>query len=420
MSKIDIYINIENYYYWNLTEGIMMGLFGWFSERKRRREEEEQAWYEEQERLRREEDRKARSQGAPDELTIKTDISYHPTHFNYRVRLTNDSQDPMGDIDVTVVVDKKIGIPVKKNQNIDMLDPDESVVLDFKIIPILNLGKGSVKAQMSYFDFSEQDRVTFNLKTRSIQISCPKIQPMKVDDDLWRIRMTNLEKFEFESQEVSGVASNMFDDLCLSAEHIGLFGTDPFVVPTLYRGIRKFMGTVGEDVFAAQIQVIGQEDISKLLLECYATDPQKAAGVAARIITPLDEHYHLKKSIRSELDPLELKKAVETGDGKDFDETEVKILGKDQKPLVQDKKVVRKRRGVKKQVTQPMPEKTEEEQVEVWETEAPDVAAAGDAEAVEPIKDEATEAAEETPAAEEDVKPAGEPQVVRKLRIVED
>jgi hypothetical protein len=398
-----------------------MGLFGWFSERKRRREEEEQAWYEEQERLRREEERRARSQGAPEDVVIKTDITYHPTHYNYRVRITNDSQDPMGDIDVTVIADKKVGIPVKKNQNVDMLDPDETVVLDFKIVPILNLGKGNVKAQLSYFDFAEQDRITFNLKTRSIQISCPKIQPMKVDDDLWRIRMTNLDKFEFETEEVTGVASNLFDDLCMSAEHIGFFGTDPFVVPTLYRGIRKFMGTVGEDVYACQIQVIGQEDISKLLMECYAGDPQKAAGVAARIITPLDPHYHLKKSIRSELDPRDLKAAEETSAGKDYDDSEVKVLGKDQKPLVEDRKVVRKRRGAKRQVTQPMPDaaaQPEEEKVEVWETEAPDTAPTMPAEEAPVEEAPAAEGEEEAPAGE--VAVAGEPQSVRKIRIVAD
>jgi len=382
-----------------------MGLFGFFSERKARREEEDRLYYEEQEQLKREQDRSSRSKGAPEDVVIKTDVGFTPEHIIYRIRITNDSQDPMGDVDVTVLPDKKMGIPLNKTQKIDMLDPDETTVLDFKIVPVLNLGKGTVKAQMSYFDFAEQDRVTFNLKTRSVQLSCPKIQPMKVDDDLWRIRMTNLEKFEYESEEVHGVASNLFDELCQSAESIGFFGTEPFVVPNLYRGIRKFMGTVGEEVFACQVQVIGQEDISKVLMECYASSTEKAMGVTARIITPLDSQYHLKKQIKSDLDPLDRKTMVETSAGEKFDESVVKILGKDQKYLGVDRKVVRKKRAVKKK-QQPV----EEEKVEVWEAQK---------EVTVPL-DAVTKSEEKPVVVEEAPASIGEPQVVRKIRMVAD
>jgi hypothetical protein len=254
-----------------------MGLFGFFGGNKQR-EEEERAYMEEQERLRRQQE--MQSQGPPKDLIIKTDLVYKLNGPIYKVKFINNSKDPMGELEVNVLVDKKLGIAVESTMKKEMLDPDEEILFEFKIVPTLNLGAGTIKSMTGYFDFQQQSKRNFNMKVRNIQVSCPQVQPFKVDDNMWRIKMSNLEKFEIESNEFEAHPPTLFQDLCQSAEKSGFFGVDPFVVPTLYRGLRKYIGTVGEEILAVQVQVIGQDDTSKFLIECYASNAQKAMGVA--------------------------------------------------------------------------------------------------------------------------------------------
>lgn len=360
-----------------------MGLLGWFRDRKARREEEERAYWEEQERLQREQERASKKpSGPPDDVSIKTEVVYTETEIIYSIMFKNLSQDPMGDIDVAIIVDKKLGIPIDKVKNIEMLDPDDTASVEFRIVPILNLGKGTIKAQVQFFDFVEQDRVSFNLKTKSIQINLPKITPMRTDEDLWRVKMSNLAKFEYESREIEVEPALLFEDLGATVEEIGFYAIDPFIVPTLYRGIGKFIGTVGDDIYACQIQVIGQEDISKVLIECYGPNNQKAIGLCARILTPLDSMYHLKRYISSELPEGALDRIIETGTTEKFDRSEIKMLGKDGKPLAED-----------------------EEEPETWEAQEENDGPPPQGKAEEPPEKEA---------------PLPDGPVVRKLRIVAD
>jgi hypothetical protein len=344
-----------------------MGFLGLFKSKKER-EEEERAYYEEQERLAKEQARQ--SQGPPKELGIKTELFYKVHGPTYHVKLTNNSKDPMGQVEVTVVVDKALGIPLESTKSREMLDPDESTTFDFKIVPTLNLGAGTIKAMAGYFDFAKQDKVNFNLKVRSIQIACPQVQPTKVDDNTWRIKMSTLEKYEFESMEMEGNPPEIFEALCISAQKAGFFGIEPFVVPTLYRGLRKFIGSVNDDIYCIQVQVIGQEDLAKCLIECYAPTVQKAIGICARLLTPLDGQFHLKRSQKTDLPPGALDKALGTHAAKaQFNDSEVKVLGKDGRPLAE------KGQPAQPKAERPPPAKTgapgakKEDEVEVWEEE---------------------------------------------------
>ena len=345
-----------------------MGFLGLFKSKKER-EEEERAYYEEQERLAKEQARQ--SQGPPKELGIKTELFYKIHGPTYHVKLTNNSKDPMGQVEVTIVVDKALGIPIESTKAREMLDPDESTTFDFKIVPTLNLGAGSIKAMAGYFDFARQDKSNFNLKVRSIQVACPQVQPVKVDDNTWRIRMSNLEKYEFESTEMEGNPPEIFEAMCLSAEKAGFFGIEPFVVPTLYRGLRKFIGNVNDDIYCIQIQVIGQEDLSKCLIECYAPTVQKAMGICARMLTPLDAQFHLKRFQKTDLPPGALDRVLGMSAAKpQFDDREVQVLGKDGRPLAE------KAPPPQQRVTKPLPAKQtagappkRDSDVEVWEEE---------------------------------------------------
>lgn len=345
-----------------------MGFLGLFKSKKEK-EEEERAYYEEQERLAKEQSRQ--SQGPPKELGIKTELFYKIHGPTYHVKLTNNSKDPMGQVEVTVVVDKAIGIPLESTKGHEMLDPDESITLDFKIVPTLNLGAGTIKAMAGYFDFSKQEKVNFNLKVRSLQVACPQVQPTKVDDNTWRIRMSSLEKFEYESTEMEGNPPEIFEALCMSAEKAGFFGIEPFVVPTLYRGLRKFIGNLNDDIYCIQVQVIGQEDMAKCLIECYAPTVQKAIGICARVLTPLEPQYHLKRCQKTDLPPGALDKALGTSAAKaQFDDREVKVLGKDGRPLA-DRGPQPAGAGAKPQPAKPKatPGAKKEDDVEVWEEE---------------------------------------------------
>jgi hypothetical protein len=72
---------------------------------------------------------------------------------------------------------------------------------------------------------------------------------------------------------------------------------EPVISPGLYRGVARYIGQSDDQIFAFELQVIGREAISKMLITTLGPTDMKARALGYKVIEALSVKTRIQDSI---------------------------------------------------------------------------------------------------------------------------
>jgi len=234
----------------------------------------------------------------PAGVDLTTGLRFRDNVPYFVVRIKNKSPDALGDISVNVDGTRMLLDIPRSVKGVKILEPGQSAKLAFRLVPRLVTGAGKVTGNISYFDVNKKARDSSQLPPQDFSLPIPRISPMKVSEDQWRVKTANMKKFELETKDISIAPATFFSQASIPLRTLGMFMLDPIETPTLYRGVARYMGLDGnKNMYGAEIQVIGKENRCRALIVTYGPEDTLAMGLAFYQINALRSPPNFKKLI---------------------------------------------------------------------------------------------------------------------------
>lgn len=213
------------------------------------------------------------------------DYDRHLGSMVYEVNLENTTDYPMGKLKLEFDRGAKLGKFGSAKTEKRMLDPGERTrfVVPFK--PDYVGGKEEFKFHINFFDFRYKVDEKITLHTEPIKVLVPKFKSLDLDEDAYRILTADLYRWAVETDVLKVPAKKLYADLSEKLDEMGFSEADSMENEALFRGIRKMVATDKKGrKWAAQIQVIGDEKESKLLIYAFGERPQNSYSLATKIL----------------------------------------------------------------------------------------------------------------------------------------
>jgi hypothetical protein len=234
----------------------------------------------------------------PDGVELKSRVKYEDGLFKYFMKITNNTNDIMGDVKVAIAADERLVSCDKPRQSSKFIDPGQSHLFKFPMQPTMVCGKTEIQGLLRYFDFSVQEKQEFLIPEYDLNISCPIIESREVDEDYWRISKSHLEVYEIETDDLNFEPHKVFSHMSKIVEKLGFYQLEPVVVPTIYRGIAKFYGDDPlKEPHCVEVQVIGQDKNTKILFRVWAPTTTRAMGIAFKVLGKVDKRLAIRENI---------------------------------------------------------------------------------------------------------------------------
>ncbi len=235
----------------------------------------------------------------PTELDIKPSVNYNFDGPLYSLKLFNKNIDVIGDITVHLDTNKKAIATLDETKRVfEMLEPEKSTVMKFKIKPKYKSGKTTVYGKVEYFDFKSKERKIVRLPRAIIDFEFNKLTPKRTDEDKWRQTIGSLKAFEIETDVLDLKPSELFNIFKSVLSDLGLFMLPPIENVNLYRGIAKFLGNdANKKIYAVEVQVIGDRAKSKVLFRIWSSEGKDAMALAFKTLDSIEDIIKIKKFI---------------------------------------------------------------------------------------------------------------------------
>ncbi len=235
----------------------------------------------------------------PIDLEMNSKIHYDFDKLEYRLKLHNTTKDMLGDIDINVKTVKKSVVDLINSKHVvEMLEPNKSIKLKFKLKPKYMLGKSGVYGKIEYFDFKSKERKIYRLPQAFVEFDIDEINPKRVDEDKWRLICSRLKSYDIETDIMDSSPREVFKIFQDTLLRLGLYMLPPIENVNLYRAIAKFYGSDDdENQFAVEAQVIGDQKKSKVLFRIWSGDSKYAMALAFKAINIINDSIKIKNFI---------------------------------------------------------------------------------------------------------------------------
>ena len=243
--------------------------------------------------------RDAMARNIPEGIDLKTKVESAEGAFYYLIKITNNTNDIMGDVKVAIAPENSIVTCNKPLKTAKFIDPGKDAVFKFKLKPSMRCGKTTIQGMLRYFDFAVKDQQEFQLPEYELNIFDPQINTHEVNEDIWRVTMGKLPLYELETEELDYEPARIFTHLTKIARNMGFYELKPNVVATLYRGTGKYFGVDAlKEPYLMEIQVIGKGKTARLLYRVWAADVTAAMGIAYRLLSKVDKRLEIQSRIK--------------------------------------------------------------------------------------------------------------------------
>ena len=230
-----------------------------------------------------------------DNISIKSAFQYKGATIQYKVKIINQTPDPISDIKIHLFV-PEVFMLTQKEKSIPMLEPGESKTVTFDIHPTGECGDCIVSGRMNYYDYGTKTRQDVDIKKKMISIVCPFLKRKEIDEDGWRNATEELIKAEENTKDLDIPAENLFNIATRVLKDMSMYMIPPEITstPQLFTGVGMFYADGAAGLrYAAYIEVVGGRK-SRMILKAWAEKEEALTGFYHRILDEIEKRLDIK------------------------------------------------------------------------------------------------------------------------------
>ena len=213
----------------------------------------------------------------------------HIREMKYQIQVENTTDYPIGKLDVKFGNMSKLGSFGEPEIEDRMLDPGQRTLIEIPFEPAYKGGKQEFDFTLEFFDFRYKVDESIRMSSEKIKVLVPRFEPMKTDEDGFRLLISDLYRWSVETDVIEAEPEKLFRELCGIADELGFKEAKSMENESVYRGINQLVaGDAKGRKWALQIQVIGKDNESKLLLYAFGERPQYSYNLATRMLHKYD------------------------------------------------------------------------------------------------------------------------------------
>ncbi|WP_406657021.1 zinc-ribbon domain-containing protein [Methanolobus sp. ZRKC2] len=228
-------------------------------------------------------------------VVIKSAVQYKGANILYKVKVENPSQEPVGDIKVSLFVPDVFKLK-EADRTISMLQPGEGKTATFEIRPTGECGNCIISGNIRYYDYSQKKHIQLDLSNKMVDIVCPVLRTVETDEYTWREDVRKMLIAEEDTKDLEIPAENLFGIATRILKDMNLYMIPPEITSTqqLYTGVARFYaeGVAGLK-YAAYIEVVGKRK-SRLIVKAWAEKEEALTGFYHKILEEIGKRTDIK------------------------------------------------------------------------------------------------------------------------------
>ncbi|TFH40968.1 MAG: PEGA domain-containing protein [ANME-2 cluster archaeon] len=231
-------------------------------------------------------------------IDIKSAFQYKGAIIQYKVKIINQTPEPISDIKIQLFV-PEVFMLTEKEKFIPMLEPDESKTATFDIRPTGECGDCVVSGRINYYDYITKKRQDLDIEKKMVSIICPVLKRKEIDEDGWRLATQELIKAEENTKDLDIPGENLFNIVTRVLKDMNMFMISPEITstPQLFTGVAMLYAEGAAGLrYAAYIEVVGGRK-SRMILKAWAEKEEALTGFYHRILDEIEKRTDIKMFI---------------------------------------------------------------------------------------------------------------------------
>jgi hypothetical protein len=236
-------------------------------------------------------------------VDVKTAFGYKGATIQYKIKVENFTPEPIADIKVNLYV-PDVFLVSESTKSIAMLKPDESKTVTFEIRPTGECGDCEVSGKVIYYDYSTKKTSEMDIPAKSLSIVCPMLKGKEISESEWQNIVSRFVETEESTREIDMPAETLFTMVSRIVKDMHMHPLNPEITdsPQLYNGVARFYGEGVKGLkYAAQIEVVGGEKKSKLILKTWAEKEEALTGFYHGLLDEIEKRVQIKGYINDSI-----------------------------------------------------------------------------------------------------------------------
>ena len=236
-------------------------------------------------------------------VEIKSAVNYEKANIIFKVKVENNTDKPIAEVRVRPFAPSNLFKTDKEERTIGLIQPKQAQTATFKLRPRGECGNVTLQAKVTYYDTGTNKYAEQDAKPRETAIICPMLKYEDIDEQEWRQNVSKMlrveettDKIPMDGESLYSMVCDVFQDQNLAAIAMNVDRGRVFRGRALFwaKGAVAAKG-LG---YAAQIEVIGGELKSKLILKAYANGEDSLVGFYHCLLDEIEK----RTSVRDYLD----------------------------------------------------------------------------------------------------------------------
>lgn len=216
----------------------------------------------------------------------------------YQIEIENTYDYPMGNIRVEFPKKHKLGSFRVPGKRAKLLDPGDKLKIEVPFDPGYQGGSEELEFDIVFFDFHHKVEERIRMRAEPLRIVVPKFDRISMDEDKFRILTSDLYRWAVETEVIPIPPDELYRVFVERLKKIGFEQANEIVNEKLYRGISQLAATDSKGRgWAAQVQVIGKENESKVLMYTFGEKPLYAYNLAVKTLLKIDRREDIMKGV---------------------------------------------------------------------------------------------------------------------------
>jgi len=236
-------------------------------------------------------------------IEIKSAVNYEKANIIFKLKVENNTSKPIAEVRVRPFAPSNLFKADKEERTIGLIQPKQAQTATFKLRPRGECGNVTLQAKVTFYDTGTNKYAELDAKPRETAIVCPMLKYEDIDEHEWRKRVSKMlrveettDKIPMDGESLYSMVTDVFQDQNLTSISMNVDRG------RVFRGRAMFWakGAVAAKGlgYAAQIEVIGGELRSKLILKAYANGQDSLVGFYHCLLDEIEK----RTSVRDYLD----------------------------------------------------------------------------------------------------------------------
>ena len=236
-------------------------------------------------------------------VQIKTAFGYKGAAIIFKLKIENNTSDPISDIKIYPYV-PDVFLLKEKDKSISLIEPNSSQTVTFEIRPTGECGDCNISGRVNYYDMVSRKRQDIELEPKSLSIVCPMLHGKEISEDEWHDAVGNLVKTEESTREIDMPAESLFKMVSRIVKDMHMYMQKPEITDNqqLFNGVARFYAEGVKGLkYAAQVEVVGGAKKSKLILKVWAEKEDALTGFYHGVLDEIEKRVNVKEYIQDSI-----------------------------------------------------------------------------------------------------------------------